>query len=74
MIEEHKKQNGEVKTDTNNWLRWQIQDGKKLLNGEFLEIIEGKQLIIQYYLPDGSIKETNFYLEGIKAAISEISK
>lgn len=60
------------KTNQISWILWEIFDGKGPPNKELLEIMMGKNLILQYYIPDGAIKETSFELKGAFEAISEI--
>jgi len=36
--------------------------------------MNGKQVTFQYYLPDGTIKETTFNMEDAREAIEEILK
>ena len=56
----------------NRWIRWQIHDGKGETNDALLELMNGKELVFQYYLPGGVIKESIFSLKGAKEAIEEI--
>ena len=56
------------------WILWHIFNGKGALNRDLFEFINGKEVTFQYYLPDGTIKETTFNLDGAKEAINEILK
>ena len=58
----------------NRWIKWQISSNNNPPSGELLEIMNGKEIVFQYYLPDGTIKETNFSLEDAREAIVELLK
>ncbi|UCF91869.1 MAG: hypothetical protein JSW39_26960 [Desulfobacterales bacterium] len=62
----------EVNPEKDHWIKWQIFDGKGPLNDELREFMNGKEVTFQYYLPDGTIKETTFDLKGAREAIEEI--
>jgi phosphoribosylformylglycinamidine (FGAM) synthase-like amidotransferase family enzyme len=66
------KKNRKVKED--RWIRWVISDGNGKTSPDLMELMNGKELTFQYYLPDGTIKETTFSLEGAKEAIEGILK
>jgi len=73
--EVHDLQNADkMQTDKNKnyWIRWQIYDGKGYISDDLLELINGKEAVFQYYLPDGEIRESIFSLKGAKEAIEEI--
>ena len=53
-------------------LRWPISNSLDPPSESLREIVEGKEITFQYYLPDGMIKETTFQLEGIQQAIKEL--
>ena len=63
-----------VQTDKNkeNWVRWQIYDGKGGISDELKEFMHGKEAVFQYYYPSGMIKETTFDLTGAKEAIEGV--
>lgn len=63
-----------MKTDKkkNYWILWQIYDGKGDINDDLLELMNGKEVVFQYYLPGGMIKESIFSLKGAKEAIGEV--
>jgi hypothetical protein len=56
------------------WIGWIISDKTGNFSPDLLELMNGKEVTFQYYLPDGMIKETTFSLEGIREAIEEILK
>ena len=58
----------------NRWIRWNISDDKRGGDLDLLEFMNGKEVIFQYYLPDGTIKETTFNLEGARKAIEGVLK
>ena len=64
----------DVRTDKkkNYWVRWHIYDGKGDINDDLRELMNGKEMIIQYYLPGGVIKESIFPLKGAREAIEEV--
>ena len=73
--EVHNLQNAEkMHTDKNKnyWILWQIYDGKGDISDDLLELINGKEAVFQYYLPDGEIRESIFSLKGAKEAFGEI--
>jgi len=61
-----------IKIRTNRWIRWEIWDGNGKPSKELLELMNGKQVVFQYYLSDGTIKEMVFPLKGAKEAIEEV--
>lgn len=63
-----------MKTDKkkNYWILWEIYDGKGDINDDLLELMNGKEVVFQYYLPGGMIKESIFSLKGAKEAIGEV--
>lgn len=65
-----KADNG-LKIKKGSYIRWDISDGKQP-SKELKELINGKEVVFQYYRDDGKIMETVFPLEGLKEAISEI--
>jgi hypothetical protein len=56
------------------WISWVISDGKGKPSPDLIELMNGKDVTFQFYLPDGTIKETTFNLEGAREAIEEILK
>jgi hypothetical protein len=58
--------------NADQWLIWPISNSLDSPSKLLLEIINGKEITFQYYLPDGMIKESKFKLEGIKQAIEEL--
>lgn len=68
------KKGRSVNKDKDKWVLWEIYSGKGSLSDELLEFMNGKEVTFQYYLPDGTIKEATFNLEGAREAISEILK
>ena len=54
------------------WIRWEISKDGAPVSKALSEFMNGKQVVFQFYQPDGTIKETTFLLEGAKAAINEI--
>jgi len=62
------------RVNKDRWVLWEIYGGKGPLSDALLEFMNGKEVTFQYYLPDGTIKETTFNLEGAKEAINEILK
>jgi hypothetical protein len=64
--------NKKVKED--RWIRWMISNSKSAPGSDLLELMNGKEATFQYYLPDGTIKETAFDLDGAREAIEEILK
>ena len=65
-----KAENG-LKIKKGRYIRWVISDGKKP-SKELKELINGKEVVFQFYRDDGKIMETVFPLEGLKETISEI--
>ena len=59
-------------TGKNRWVRWRFTDDIKKISPELKEIINGKKLYFQYHLPDNTIKEAVFELQGAKDAVNEI--
>ncbi len=57
--------------EAKRWIRWEIWNGKGTFSPLLLELMNGKRVVFQYYLPDGEIVETAFSLEGAKEAITE---
>lgn len=55
-----------------HWIRWTISDKNEPISSDLMELMNGKRATFQYYLPDGTIKETTFSLEGAKEAIREL--
>ncbi len=60
--------------DADWWISWEIWNGKGATSHALLELMNGKSVVFQYYLPGGEIKETTFSLEGAKEAIEEAIK
>ena len=58
--------------EADSWLIWPISNSLGSPSESLREIIDGKEITFQYYLPDGMIKETTFDLEGLKQAIKEL--
>lgn len=56
------------------WIRWVIWDGNGPIDPDLVELMNGKEAVFQYYLPDGEIKETTFVLEGVKETVEELIK
>jgi hypothetical protein len=54
------------------WIRWKFSGTIQKPGEELMEIMTGKELTIQYYMPDGAIYETTFLLTGAKEAIEEV--
>lgn len=63
-----------VQTDKNKnrWIRWQIDDGTGEIGTELRELMNGTEIVFQYYLPGGEIQESIFPLKGAKEAIGDI--
>lgn len=57
---------------TGRWIRWEIDDGKGKPDPALEEFLNGKQVVFQFYRPDGRICETVFELEGLKEAIQKL--
>ena len=55
-------------------IRWMISNRKRMPDPDLVEFMNGKEVTFQYYLPDGTIKETSFDLKGAHEAIEEILK
>lgn len=62
------------KVRENNWVRWEIDDGKGAPDAALVEFMNGKSVVFQYYMPDGETRETTFLLEGLREAIGELLK
>jgi hypothetical protein len=62
----------EANKNADHWLRWPISDNFDPPGELLREIFEGKEITVQYYLPDGMIKESTIELKGIKQAIKEL--
>lgn len=60
------------KRDGNYNILWEIYSGQGPLSKALLEFMNGREVTFQYYLPDGTIKETTFDLKGARKAIEEI--
>lgn len=58
--------------DKSHWIQWAIYDGKGALSEDLLELMNGNEVVFQYYLPDGEIRESIFSLKGAKEAIEEV--
>ena len=58
--------------ENDNRVRWLIYSGEGPLSDTLLEFMNGKEAVFQYYLPDGTIKETIFDLEGAREAIETL--
>ena len=69
-LEQKKKK----KVNEDRWIRWIISERKGMPESDLLEFMNGNEVTFQYYLPDGSIKESTFSLEGAREAIQEILK
>ena len=62
----------ELYTGKKRWIKWLLTDDIKNFGSDLNEIINGKKLYFQYYLPDKTIKEAVFELQGAKTAVNEI--
>lgn len=62
------------KVEKDRWVQWIISDRKGIHGPDLLEFMNGTEVTFQYYLPDGTIKETAFDLDGAREAIEEILK
>jgi hypothetical protein len=49
-------------TEKDQWIRWIIVKKDQKKNEDLHEFIQGRTVVFQYYLPDGSIEETAFNL------------
>jgi len=54
------------------WIAWKISATNQDPDQELMEIMAGREITFQYYMPDGAIYETTFSLEGAKKAIEEV--
>ena len=63
-----------ISTDKDRWIAWVISVGKGKPSPDLIELMNGREVTFQYYLPDGTIKETTFDLKGAREAIEEILK
>ena len=54
------------------WINWEIEDGKGEPDSALKEFMNGKEVLFQFYGPDGMIRETVFELEGIKKAVGKL--
>ena len=61
-----------IKTREDRWIRWIISDKTGKPSPDLIELMDGTEVRFQYYLPDGTIKETTFDLKGAREAIGEI--
>jgi hypothetical protein len=61
-------------TDTkkSRWIRWTVSKKKSPISKELEEIMNGNQFTIQYYLQDGTIKETTFNINNADKVIQEL--
>lgn len=61
-----------VRIKKDRWIWWPISDKNEPISSDLRELMNGKRATFQYYLPDGTIYETTFLLNGAKKAIEEI--
>jgi len=54
------------------WIAWRISGTNHNHSEELMEIMTGREITFQYYMPDGAIYETTFSLKGAKEAIEEV--
>lgn len=60
--------------EKDEWVRWNIVPHMRSSSDELLEFINGRSLVFQYYLPDGSIEETIFSLINADHQIGKLLK
>jgi hypothetical protein len=60
-----------VEVKENKWVKWIVFDGKGKPNEDILDFKDGQEVVFQYYMPDGTINEVTFLLNGAKQAVSE---
>ncbi len=61
-----------LKTAKNRWIRFRLAQDNEYRDSKFLELLQGRKLVFQYYPADKIIKEAVFNLEGIKEAVQTI--
>ncbi len=78
QVDENKVHNiQEIKNkivDKKRIIKWLVAGVNGNSSELLYEILNGKSVVFQYYIPDGTIKETVFLLEGIHEAINAIAK
>jgi len=55
-----------------SWIAWKISARNQNPGQELKEIMTGREITFQYYMPDGAIYEATFSLKGAKEAIGEL--
>jgi hypothetical protein len=67
-----KSAKGLIVDKNSRYISWIISDKMKPLSRELLDLMQGNQIVFQYYLRDGTIIETEFNLAGAEKAIRAI--
>ncbi len=60
-----------LKIRKGRWIRWAISQGERP-SKDLVELMNGKELVIQYYRSDGKIMEAVFNLGGARQAVEEL--